>query len=59
MMIFIFLMWIKLLLYLKLFKTFGAIIKIIELMIKDILNFIIIFMINIAAFSTTFYIFFD
>ena len=59
MIIFIFLMWVKLLLYLKVFKTFGAIIKIIELMIKDILNFIIIFMINVSAFATTFYIFFD
>jgi hypothetical protein len=48
-------MWIKLIGYLKLTQRFGLLIKTIELMIFDLLNFMLIFMILILAFATIFW----
>lgn len=51
MLVFLFLMWIKFFVYLKLTKTFGYVIKIIEIMIKELINFFLIFSIIILAFT--------
>jgi len=51
MLFYIFLMWIKFLEYLKLTKNFGYIIKIIEIMIKKLIGFMIIFAIIVLAFA--------
>lgn len=51
MLFFSFLMWIKFFVYLKLTKSFGYLIKIIEIMIKELIYFLIIFAITILAFS--------
>ena len=51
MLVFTFLMWIKFFVYLKLTKTFGYVIKVIEIMIYDLLNFMIIFCVILIAFA--------
>ena len=48
---FLFLMWIKFFVYLKLTKSFGYVIKIIEIMIRELLNFFLIFSVIILAFG--------
>ena len=55
MLVFTFLMWIKFFIYLKLTKTFGYVIKIIEIMIFDLMNFMIIFVLILMAFSLIIY----
>jgi hypothetical protein len=46
-------MWIKLLAYLKLTHRFGFMIKVIELMAFDLVNFMILFGTIIIGFATT------
>jgi len=48
-------MWIKILSFLKLTHRFGFTIKIIELMIVELLNFMIFFGIIIFSFATVIY----
>ena len=50
--ILVFCLWLKLYLFLTLTQNFGIIIKIIELMIKDLLNFFIVLMITLFAFAS-------
>ena len=53
--VFLFVMWIKFYVYLKLTKTFGYVIKIIEIMIYELLNFFLIFSVIILAFGVICY----
>lgn len=53
------LMWLKMLGYLKLTKRFGVLLKIIEYMVMDLVNFFVIYMILILAFGTIFWNTFD
>ena len=59
MLFFSFLMWLKFLVYLKLTKSFGYVIKIIEIIIKDLFHFFLIFIIIILAFAVLCYDLFD
>ncbi len=52
MMVFIFFMWLKFLVYLKLTRAFGKMIKIIEIMIMDSVSFMIVFAIILVAFAS-------
>lgn len=49
--VFLFLMWIKFYVYLKLTQTFGYVIKIIEIMIYELINFFLIFALIVLAFA--------
>lgn len=55
MIIFLFLMWLKFFIYLKLTKTFGYVLKVIEIMLFDLIDFLIIFAVIILAFSLILY----
>jgi hypothetical protein len=55
----IFLIFLKLLLQMKQTKRFGLLIQIMELCIQDIGNFIVIFLLEICAFSVLFFILFS
>lgn len=55
MLVFTFLMWIKFFIYLKLTKTFGYVIKVIEIMVLDLMNFMVIFTIILMAFALILY----
>lgn len=46
-------MWVKLLAYLKLTHRFGFMIKVIELMVYDLINFMTLFGTIIVGFATT------
>jgi hypothetical protein len=46
-------MWVKLLAYLKLTHRFGFMIKVIELMVYDLINFMTLFGTIIIGFATT------
>jgi hypothetical protein len=49
----LFIMWIKLIFFLKMTKKFGVIIRIIELCFVDLANFLLIILIELCAFSKT------
>ena len=57
--VFIFLIWIKFITYLKLIKQFGTIIKVIEVMMTNLLNFFVLFGIIILAFASICFNLFD
>jgi len=57
--IFMILMWLKMLGYLKLTKRFGVLLKIIESMVLELVNFFVIYSILILAFGTIFWNSFD
>ena len=48
-------LWCKFFDYLKLNKSLGLILKIIGLMVKELLSFLAIFLIDILAFASIFY----
>ncbi len=55
----LFIMWIKLIFFLKLTKKFGVIIRIIELCFLDLANFLLIILIELFAFTIVFSILFE
>jgi hypothetical protein len=55
----LFIMFIKLIFFLKLTKKFGVIIRIIELCFYDLLNFLLILFIEVLAFVFVFFILFE
>jgi hypothetical protein len=55
----LFILWIKLIFYFKMTKKFGVIIRIIELCFVDLVNFLIIILIELFAFSIVFSILFE
>lgn len=57
--VFIFMIWIKFITYLKLIKQFGTIIKVIEVMMTNLLSFFVIFGIIILAFASICFQLFD
>jgi hypothetical protein len=57
--IFMILLWLKMLGFLKLTKRFGVLLKIIEYMVLDLFNFFVIYMILNLAFGTIFWNSFD
>ena len=57
--IFMVFLWVKMLGFLKLTKRFGVLLKIIEYMVLDLVNFFVIFIILILAFGTIFWNSFD
>ena len=57
--LFMVLLWLKVLGFLKLTKRFGVLLKIIEIMVGDLVNFFVIYIILILAFGTIFWNSFD
>ena len=57
--VFIFLLWMKFISYLTLSKQFGTIIKVIQVMMTNLMNFFVMFGIIILAFCTICYNLFD
>jgi hypothetical protein len=55
----LFIMWIKLIFFLKMTKKFGVIIRIIELCFVDLANFLLIIVIELFAFAIIFSILFE
>ena len=54
----IFLLWIKFTAFIRMTKSLGIIIKIIELMILDLISFVVILTLDIFAFGSLFYVLF-
>ncbi len=55
----LFIMWIKLIFFMKMTKKFGVIIRIIELCFVDLANFLLIVIIELFAFAIIFSILFE
>ena len=54
--LFLFLYWMKVTQYVKFWKKFGFIIKTIELMVRETTIFMVVYFINIAAFTSVLYV---